>query len=283
MTKDGDVPMSCAEAAGIVLGKGDTKSIDGAASLDSHGGKTVKTVAMINGVILLSIMIVNHGIKISLMEDMLRSVDGFFSLPLEEKMKYASDDVRNPVRYGTSLNTSVKPLYWRDYLKHSGHPLQNSFHMEVAKEYLEEVWKLALKILGAISEGLGLDSDYIEKSLGEGNQIVISNYYPPCPEPHPTLGIKEHSVHSGLTIEILSNGKYKSVEHRGVVDEKRTRISIAVGHRPELTAIVAPASELLDEKCELKFTPILYNDYVRSIQSSDVRGKSPLEAIKRNI
>ncbi|KAF8411241.1 hypothetical protein HHK36_003788 [Tetracentron sinense] len=257
--------------------------------------------------------IINHGIKISLMDDMLRSVDGFFSLPLEEKMKYASDDVMHPVRYGTSLNTSAKhALHWRDYLRHFGHPLQNSFHLwpdsppnyrEVAKEYLEEVWKLASKILGAISEGLGLDRDYIEKSFGEGSQIVASNYYPPCPEPHRTLGLAAHSDHGGLTIlmqndvdglqvrykdnwvqvghvpgsfvvnlgdylEILSNGRYKSVEHRGVVNEERTRISIAVGHGPELTAIVAPASQLLDEKSELKYTPILYKDYMRSQQSS---------------
>ncbi|OVA06777.1 Oxoglutarate/iron-dependent dioxygenase [Macleaya cordata] len=271
-------------------------------------------------------IIVNHGIKASLMEEMLRSVEGFFSLTWEEKMKYASDDVMHPVRYGTSLNTS-KPhvLHWRDYLRHFGHPIGNSFHLwpdnppnyrEVAKEYLEEVWKLAMKIWGAISEGLGLDRDYIEKSLGEGCQIVASNYYPPCPEPHLTLGLSAHSDHGGLTIlmqnevdglqvrhndmwiqiqfmpgmlvvnigdylEILSNGRYKSVEHRAVVNEERTRISVAVGHGPELNAIIGPASPLVDEKNEPpRYRPIRYKDYMRNQQSSAVRGKEPLGTVK---
>ncbi|KAH7844906.1 hypothetical protein Vadar_032893 [Vaccinium darrowii] len=271
--------------------------------------------------------VINHGINASIMEEMLKVVDGFFNLTLEEKMKYASEDVMNPVRYGTSLNTS-KPhaLHWRDYLRHFGHPIHTSFHLwpqnpsnyrDVAKEYLEEIWKLALKISGGISKGLGLDWDYIEKSLGEGCQIMASNYYPPCPEPHKTLGLAAHSDHGGITIlmqnevdglqvkhqekwvavqhlpgslvvnigdyiEILSNGKYKSVEHRAVVNETRTRISVAVGHGPEMTATVAPASPLVDEKSRIKYRPITYKDYMRAQQSSATRGKSPLQAIMTN-
>ncbi|RZC46375.1 hypothetical protein C5167_039320 [Papaver somniferum] len=262
------------------------------------------------------------------MEEMLKSVEGFFSLTWEEKMKYASDDVMNPVRYGTSLNTS-KPhiLHWRDYLRHFGHPIESSFHLwpnnpsnyrEVAKKYLEDVWKLAMKISSAIAEGLGLEKDYIEKSLGEGCQIVASNYYPPCPEPHLTLGLSAHSDHGGLTIlmqndvnglqvryndtwipvhhvpgtlvvnigdylEILSNGRYKSVEHRAVVNEEKTRISIAVGHGPDLNSIIAPARALVDEKDERPlYKPIVYRDYMRCQQSCAVRGKEPLGIVKTN-
>ncbi|PSS14444.1 Protein DOWNY MILDEW RESISTANCE like [Actinidia chinensis var. chinensis] len=268
--------------------------------------------------------IINHGIEISLMEEMLKAVEGFFQLPWEEKMKYASEDVMNPVRYGTSLNTPKQhALHWRDYLRHFGHPIHNHFHLwpsqptnyrVVTKEYLEEIWKLAIKISGAISKGLGLEWYYIEKSFGEGCQIVASNYYPPCPQPHLTLGLAPHSDHGGLTIlmqnevdglqvkhggawvpvhhapatlvvnigdyiEILSNGRYKSVEHRGVVNAERTRISVAVGHGPEMTAIVAPASPLVDEKNKTKYRPTTYKDYMRAQQSSAVRGKSPLQDI----
>ncbi|XP_059661982.1 protein DOWNY MILDEW RESISTANCE 6-like [Cornus florida] len=268
--------------------------------------------------------IVNHGIKISLMEEMLEAIEGFFNLSWEEKMKYASDDVMDPVRYGTSLNTSIKhALHWRDYFRHFGHPFHSSFHLwpnnpsnyrYVAKEYLEEVWKLQLKIASAISEGLGLDSDYIEKSLGEGFQILASNYYPPCPEPHRTLGLAAHSDHGGLTIlmqndvdglqvkheeewvaveyvpgtfvvnigdylEILSNGRYKSVVHRAVTNAQRARISVAVGHGPEQTATVAPASLLVDVKDDIKYRPVTYKDYIKLQQSSAIRGKSPLQTI----
>ncbi|KAK4368508.1 hypothetical protein RND71_012300 [Anisodus tanguticus] len=121
----------------------------------------------------------------------------------------------DPVRYGTSLNTSRKnALHWRDFVRHYGGPVSHSYNLwpdnpssyrYVAKEYLKEVWQLGIKIFGAISEGLGLGPYYIESSLGEGTQIIAANYYPPCPEPNKTLGLAAHSDHGGLTI-LMENG-----------------------------------------------------------------------------
>ncbi|OIT38973.1 PREDICTED: protein DOWNY MILDEW RESISTANCE 6-like [Nicotiana attenuata] len=272
--------------------------------------------------------VTNHGIKISVMDEMLKAVEDFFNLPLEEKMRYASEDVMDPVRYGTSLNTSRKhALHWRDFLRHYGGPIPHSHHLwpdnppcyrRIAKEYLEEVWKLAIKIFGAISEGLGLDTKYIERSLGEGTQIIAANFYPPCPEPNKTLGLAAHSDHGGLTIlmdngihglqikhnhtwfsvphvpatlvvnlgdylEILSNGRYKSVEHRAVVNTEKTRISVAVGHGPEMAAIVQPAGQLLKENSESKYRPIVYKEYIRGQQSTTKRGKSALDEIMTSL
>ncbi|KAJ8543474.1 hypothetical protein K7X08_005997 [Anisodus acutangulus] len=166
--------------------------------------------------------VTNHGIKISIMDEMLKVIEEFFGLPLEEKMRYASENVMDPVRYGTSLNTSRKhALHWRDFLRHYGGPVPHSYHLwpdnpssyrHVAKEYLKEVWQLAIKIFGAISEGLGLDPKYIERSLGEGTQIIAANCYPPCPEPNKTLGLAAHSDHGGLTI-LMDNGIGLQIKH----------------------------------------------------------------------
>lgn len=72
----------------------------------------------------------NHGIEADVMEGMVKAVEDFFGLSTTEKMKYASDDVLSPVRYGTSLNTSKKhSLHWRDYLRHYGHPFDESLHL----------------------------------------------------------------------------------------------------------------------------------------------------------
>ncbi|KAK6919480.1 Non-hem dioxygenase N-terminal domain, partial [Dillenia turbinata] len=234
----------------------------------------------------------NHGVRISLMEEMVKAVEEFFNLPFEEKNKYASNDVMDPVRYGTGLNTPAKHT-----------PL---LLLHVARKYLEEVYALALTLAGAISESLGLNKDYIEISLGQGCQIVANNYYPPCPEPDRTLGITPHSDHGGLTILVQNDvdglqikhgedwvavrhvpgtfvvnlGDY--LEHRGVVNKEKTRISIAVGHGPEQTATVAPAAPLIGDKGRAQFTPIMYKDYMKIQQSSVVRGKTPLESILIN-
>ncbi|KAG9452799.1 hypothetical protein H6P81_005703 [Aristolochia fimbriata] len=272
--------------------------------------------------------IVNHGIKESLTEEMMRTVDAFFSLPWEEKAKYTSDDVMSTVRYGTSMNTP-KPhiLQWRDYLRHYGHPFYTSFHLwpdrpqnyrEVAKEYLEEIWKVVLDLAGAISEGLGLERNYIKESLGEGTQILAANYYPACPQPELTLGLSPHSDHGGLTLlvdngvtglqvkhdnnwvpvphlpgsflvnigdylEILSNGRYKSVEHRAVVNKERTRISIAAGHGPQLSAAIGPAETLVEQDGGPKYKTMTYSDFMREQQSSAIRGKTALEAVLKRV
>ncbi|XP_068644424.1 flavanone 3-dioxygenase 2-like [Aristolochia californica] len=269
--------------------------------------------------------IVNHGVRDSLTEEMMRTVEAFFSLPWEEKAKYASNDVMSTVRYGTSMNTP-KPhvLQWRDYLRHYGHPFSTSFYLwpdrpqnyrPVAKEYLEEIWKVVMDLVGAISEGLGLERTYVEESMGEVTQILAANYYPPCPQPELTLGLSPHSDHGGLTIlvdngvtglqvkhdndwvsvphvpgsflvnigdylEILSNGRYKSVEHRAVVNNIRTRISIAAGHGPQLSASIGPARRLVERDGEPKYKTMTYSDFMRDQQSSVSRGKTALEAVK---
>ncbi|KAG5597000.1 hypothetical protein H5410_038232 [Solanum commersonii] len=183
-------------------------------------------------------------------------------------MRYCSENVMDPVRYGTSLNTTKKHnLHWRDFLRHYAGPLPKSYHLWPDNP-------------PTYKKGLGLDPDYIESSLGdEGTQMIASNYYPACPEPNKTLGLAPHSDHGGLIIlmdngipglqikcnqtwysvpsipgtfvvnlgdylEILSNGKYKSIEHRGV------------GHGPAMDAIVQPASPLIKERVKVHFGPL---------------------------
>ncbi|XP_059669481.1 protein DOWNY MILDEW RESISTANCE 6-like [Cornus florida] len=273
--------------------------------------------------------VVNHGIKISLMEEMLEAVVGFFNLSWEEKMKYNTHEYPMNLPsagYGTSLHTSSKYSIWRDYMRHHGHgrphhsssnlwPSSPSNYRNIAKEFIEEVWQMQLKIASALSEALGLDSDYIEKSLGGGFQVVGSNYYAPCPEPHRTLGIPDHSDHGGLTVlmqndvdglqvehdgewvsvgilpgsfvvnigdymEILSNGRYKTLKHRGVTNKQRTRISIAVGNGPALSSTVAPASPLVDERSEIKYHKhITYKGYMELHQNGTTRGKTPMQVM----
>ncbi|KAI3994849.1 hypothetical protein MKX01_037400 [Papaver californicum] len=188
----------------------------------------------------------------------------------------------NPVRYGTSLNTS-KPhvLHWKDYLRHFGHPIESSFHLWPNNPCLEK--------------------DYIEKSLGEGCQIVASNYYPPCPEPHRTFGLSAHSDHGGLTIlmqndvdglRVRYNDTWIPVHHvpgtlvvniGDYLELWSMRKRLAVGHGPDLNSIIALACALVDQKDEPPlYKPIVYRDYMRCQQSCAVRGKEPLGIVKTN-
>lgn len=46
----------------------------------------------------------------------------------------------------------------------------------------------------------------------------------------------------------MSNGKYKSVEHRAIVDKEKERISIGSFSSPNADAMIGPFEEVVKEK-----------------------------------
>ncbi|XP_057830673.2 flavanone 3-dioxygenase 2 [Cryptomeria japonica] len=265
--------------------------------------------------------VINHGIEASLVARMLDVAHQFFSLTSEEKMKYGNRDVSDPLRYGTSFNTNIDQFFsWRDYLRHFCYPVLQTpdnppNYRDVAGQYFKETRKMALKLMAAVSESLGLQPTYIETVFREGLQFGVVNFYPECPQPELTMGFAPHSDHGGLTIllqnevgglqvrhkghwvavepvpntfivnvgdhlEIVSNGRYKSVEHRAVVNAERTRISIAAANGPALDALIFPAPQLVDETHPPLYRSMLYGEFARYLQTTELRGKDNLDLLK---
>ncbi|XP_077213203.1 2-oxoglutarate-dependent dioxygenase 19-like isoform X2 [Tasmannia lanceolata] len=189
---------------------------------------------------------------------------------------------------------------------------------EISSEYSASIRQMAMELLKGISESLGLKECYMDKALQleVGFQIFIGNFYPRCPQPELAMGMPAHSDHGLLTVlmengvaglqvmhngkwvhtktvpnsflvnigdhmEILSNGKYKSVVHRAVVNNKSARISIAMAHGPSLDALVAPAPELVDGKNHPPaYRAMKYKEYLEMQQSNQLNGKSILDTIR---
>ncbi|CAI9765384.1 unnamed protein product [Fraxinus pennsylvanica] len=189
---------------------------------------------------------------------------------------------------------------------------------ELLLEYCERTQNLLRKLVRGISESLGLEEYEMEKTLNLDSsfQIFIANYYPPCPQPQLALGMPPHSDHGLLTLlienqvgglqiqhkgewlnvnalpnsilvntgdhlEIFSNGKYKSVLHKAIVNNKNTRISIAMANGPSLDTIVCPSSKLVEnEGCAPAYIPMKYKDFLFSQQNNLLDGKSILDRVK---
>jgi len=67
-------------------------------------------------------------------------------------------------------------------------------------EYVDAVRKLAVWLFQLLSESLGLASDCLaEMGCGESLKVAC-NYYPPCPEPHLTVGNTKHTDPTFLTV-----------------------------------------------------------------------------------
>lgn len=60
----------------------------------------------------------------------------------------------------------------------------------------------------------------------------------------------------------LSNGRYKNVLHKTIVDKERTRMSWPVLVRPTKDTVVGPFPEITGHDCPPKFKPIAYKDYI---------------------
>ncbi|KAF3555385.1 hypothetical protein F2Q69_00017498 [Brassica cretica] len=169
----------------------------------------------------------------------------------------------------------------------------------------------------AIMESLEIDGDDNEaaKELKEGSQMVVVNCYPPCPEPELTLGMPPHSDYGFLTLllqddveglqilyrdewvtidpipgsfvinvgdhlEIFSNGRYKSVLHRVLVNSTKPRISVASLHSFPLTSVVKPSPKLIDEHNPSQYMDTDFATFLQYISTREPKWKNFLESRK---
>ncbi|XP_020582832.1 S-norcoclaurine synthase 1-like [Phalaenopsis equestris] len=147
-------------------------------------------------------------------------------------------------------------------------------------EYAMEVKRVADGLFKMMSKNLGLGFEKFYEMFRGGMQSFRFNYYPPCPCPEKVLGLSPHSDAVGLTvllqinevqglqirrnggwlhvkalpeafivnvgdaIEILCNGKYKSIEHRAIVRNNKERLSVAGFHTLNVGDVVGPLPEI---------------------------------------
>ncbi|XP_050215103.1 jasmonate-induced oxygenase 4 [Mercurialis annua] len=204
------------------------------------------------------------------------------------------------------------PLSRRDPSRWPQSPL---YYREAVEKYGDEMKVLAQKLLALISESLGLPSSRIEDAIGgEFYQNITISFYPPCPHPELTLGLQSHSDMGAITlliqdqvpglqvfkdsqwftvqpfpyailvilsdqIEIISNGKYRSAEHRAITNSSSARLSVATFHDPAKTANISPALELVRDSSPLKYREVNYGEYVSSWYGKGPEGKRNLDAL----
>lgn len=79
---------------------------------------------------------------------------------------------------------------------------------------------------------------------------------------------------------MVSNSKYKSVEHRAVVNSRAERVSLATFFQPSLEAVVKPAPQLVTHSSPAVFREVLFSDYVTLYFSKKLDGKSNISSLR---
>uniref|UniRef100_A0A0D6QZJ6 Fe2OG dioxygenase domain-containing protein n=1 Tax=Araucaria cunninghamii TaxID=56994 RepID=A0A0D6QZJ6_ARACU len=267
--------------------------------------------------------IVNHGVPESAMKCMMNIAMEFFDMPVENRACFFSEDPKQAVRLFTSFNaTKDKVLNWSDTLRHPCHPLEEFIdswptnppeYREIAGMYAKEIRALILRLLALISEALGLDPDYLNRTFGKHQQVMTINYYPPCPNPDLTFGVPPHSDKGGITVlmqgdvsglhvlkdgkwvavdpipnafvvnvgdqlQVLSNGKFKSCEHRAVTNSSTARMSIATFYGPSTDVFIAPVQSMIDGQNPALYKGYRLEEYMSVFRNKGLKGKSVLDS-----
>ncbi|KAJ7978980.1 2-oxoglutarate (2OG) and Fe(II)-dependent oxygenase superfamily protein [Quillaja saponaria] len=243
--------------------------------------------------------IINHGVSPSLVEKVKTGIQEFFNLPMEEKRKFwqQTGDVEG---FGQAFVVSdEQKLDWADIFfmiilpAHMRKPhlfpqLPLPFR-ETLESYSTEMKNLAMKILDFIAESLKIDDNYIEELFEEGLQSMRMNYYPPCPQPDLVIGLNPHSdapflsafiVNIGDILEIMTNGIYRSIEHRATINSEKERLSVATFYSPKVDGNIGPASSLITPETPALFKRIGVADYLKGLFSRELRGKSYVDVLR---
>ncbi|KAI3874038.1 hypothetical protein MKX03_035407 [Papaver bracteatum] len=188
---------------------------------------------------------------------------------------------------------------------------------ETLESYSSELNKLSMVLLEMMEKALKLvECKCITEFFEDGFQQMRMNYYPPCPQPELVTGLTSHSDFGGLTIllqlndveglqikkeerwisikplpnafivnigdvlEIMSNGIYRSVDHRAVINSTKVRLSVAAFHDPKLESEIGPISSLITPETPALFKRGVFEDLLKEMFLRKLDGKSFLDCMR---
>ncbi|KAJ1398405.1 Oxoglutarate/iron-dependent dioxygenase [Sesbania bispinosa] len=253
--------------------------------------------------------VINHGVPLSTRQRMEEASRMFFAQSLEEKRKVSRNESTPTGYYDTEHTKNIRD--WKevfdflakeptlipitsdehdDRLTHWTNPSPQypSNFRAIIEEYIQEVEKLAFKLMELIALSLGLEAKRFEQFfIKRQTSFIRLNHYPPCPFPHLALGVGRHKDAGALTIlapdevgglevkrkadqkwvrvehipdayiinvgdliQVWSNDAYESVEHR------------VMNNRPKTSVIIAEGIPLID------LSPLNYQDEHTNIPDS---------------
>ncbi|KAL0286170.1 UNVERIFIED_CONTAM: 1-aminocyclopropane-1-carboxylate oxidase [Sesamum calycinum] len=173
--------------------------------------------------------LINHGISKELLDRVKKVATECYKLEREAGFKNSK-----PVQLLNELveknsDAKIENVDWEDVFLLSDEndeewPSKTIGFKETMKEYRAELKKLGHKVMEIMDENL--------------------------------------VINTGDQIEVLSNGRYKSILHRVVPQTDGQRRSIASFYNPSLKATIQPAPQLLDTKVENKVKDVAKVDFI---------------------
>ncbi|KAK6776207.1 hypothetical protein RDI58_027208 [Solanum bulbocastanum] len=207
----------------------------------------------------------------------------------------------------------VSMMYTNDDEAHAQWPPQCK---DVALEYLKSSTKMVRILLEILFDNLGVTLDEEKFESLTGLKMVNMNFYPSCPNPELTVGVGRHSdmgtltvllqdgigglyvkleqgvedewieippipgalvINVGDTMQILSNGRYKSAEHRVRTTSSESRVSVPLFATPKPSEKIGPLPQLVESDGVAHYKQVLFGDYMKNFFGKAHEGKKSLD------
>jgi hypothetical protein len=80
--------------------------------------------------------------------------------------------------------------------------------------------------------------------------------------------------------QVVSNGRFRSVEHRAVTNASTARISISTFYGPSKDAFIAPAASMVDGQHPALYWGYQFGDFMRVFWGQELKRKRVLDHFK---
>ncbi|KAL6845182.1 hypothetical protein ACP4OV_024677 [Aristida adscensionis] len=261
--------------------------------------------------------VINHGVPAATMDRAEAEAVRFFAQAQADKDR--AGPASYPFGYGSKRIGLNGDMGWLEYLllavnsaslsDASAVPSSAEFRAAL-NEYVAAVRKVAVRVLEAMAEGLGIaaaDALSGMVTAGGSDQLLRVNHYPPCPALQGlgcrATGFGEHTdpqlisvlrsngtsglqialpgggggqwvsvpsdrdaffVNVGDSLQVLTNGRFRSVKHRVVANSLKSRVSFIYFGGPPLGQRIAPLPQLLGEREQSLYKEFTWGEYKKA-------------------
>ncbi|CAI9099078.1 OLC1v1035849C1 [Oldenlandia corymbosa var. corymbosa] len=207
--------------------------------------------------------VVNHGIPVSVLEEMIAGVHRFFDQDFEVRKEWYTRDATKRVVYNSNFDLFSSPAAnWRDtaYCVMAPNPPNPEELPPVCRDIMikfsQEVAKLGSTLFEILSEALGLNPNYLNDI---GCSLVIN---------------------IGDLLQLMSNDKFISVEHRVLANDVSARVSVASFFRnfdvSPSAKVYGPIEDLLSDENPAKYRATTVREYLSFFHNKGLDGTSAL-------